>query len=84
MNATETYDDLCDRLELPRLKTGEIVVATEDHPTVAKTYRHARDLGVTSYPTTIVWDDAGQNRGAITSVYGPDAFVSQVQQRLAE
>lgn len=83
LNAAETYDNLCDRLELPRLNTAEIVLATEDHPTVAKTYQHARDLGVTSYPTTIVWDDAGQNRGTISSVYDPKAFVSQVNQRLA-
>ncbi|KIC49532.1 hypothetical protein [Tateyamaria sp. ANG-S1] len=82
LNAAKTYDDLCDTLDLPRLNTAEIVIATEDHPTVAKTYQHALDLGVTSYPTSIVWDDAGQNRGAITSIYDPDAFASRVRQLL--
>ncbi|MEM8694050.1 MAG: hypothetical protein AAGG57_19540 [Pseudomonadota bacterium] len=41
-------------------------MATQDHPMIAQTYHDVRDLGVTSYPTPIIWDDAGQNRVVIT------------------
>ncbi|MEJ6393120.1 hypothetical protein V8J82_07640 [Gymnodinialimonas sp. 2305UL16-5] len=68
-NAAETYDVLFEKPGLPKLDTDAISTATETHAQVAESYQRARSLEVTSFPTSVVWDDAGTQCGAITSIY---------------
>ena len=74
LNDAHTYDALCDKLGLPRLNTKAIVGATEAQPLVAASFQKARSLGVSSFPTSIVFDEKGQNRGTITGIYGAMEF----------
>ena len=82
LNAPTTYENVCAWLDLPRLNTDEIVTATEEHPIVAQSYQYARDLGVTSYPTSIVWDDMGQYLGTVKSIYDPEEFITAYRAKL--
>lgn len=74
LNRADTYDALCENLDLPQLDTDAIVGATDTLPPVAASYKKARSLGVSSFPTSVVYDNEGQNRGAITGIYDAREF----------
>lgn len=74
LNEAQTYDDLCEKLDLPRLDTDAIVGATDRLATVAGSYAKARSLGVSSFPTSIVFNDDGETRGTITGIYDAKEF----------
>ncbi|WP_421709742.1 hypothetical protein [Algihabitans sp.] len=74
LNRADTYDALCKNLDLPQLDTDAIVGATDMLPPVAASYKKARSLGVSFFPTSVVYDNEGQNRGAITGIYDAKEF----------
>lgn len=80
LNVAETYDEVCDTLDLPRLDTKAIVGATEDTPLVAESYALSASLGIQSYPTILVCSDEGRLLGQIDSVYDLATFSARFEQ----
>lgn len=78
-NKAGTYDTVTDELGLPRLDTDAIVAATDDDPLVAAEYARSRSLGISSYPTVVITDDAGRELGRVDSTYDPEDFVAEFE-----
>ena len=75
--APATYDVICDKLQLPRLETAAISTSMDQDAPVAKSFKNARALGVSSFPTVLIQEDEGNLIGQIDTVYERTEFTKR-------
>lgn len=79
MNKIETYNKVTDMLQLPRLNGEAILAANDQEDCVQAQYQRARQLGLSTYPRSLVLDSEENVIGSIDGVYEPSAFIDRFQ-----
>ncbi|MCP4432522.1 MAG: hypothetical protein GY806_16225 [Gammaproteobacteria bacterium] len=81
LNKVRTYNDLCEKHDLPELDTAAIVNATADDPLVAESYSLASGLGIRSFPTILLVDADDRVFSAVQNIYEPATFVAEFERQ---